>query len=612
MKGSNEQGAAVDRLIKQFKSRQVSRKTRYLRNLELYEMRRMGNIGGDSYYGNLHRPDEEEPDRLRLLHSAIESAKANIFAPQKPKPQFQTLGATWAARRKAYKLDRLCEGILNQPQGEFANVWGFALDWATDALINGSAVMKIASDIQNERISHQAIPHIFVFVDPLEGRNPKNFFEIAPMDRDTLIDMYGSDVKDKINNANSFDWLGVQHSQPDYELVEVQYAWRMPWGKEQPGKYVAVVGGKVIDDSDWSYPVPPFVFLHWIRHRHEFWGNGICDEGAEMVEEVSDFDLRLAVRQRLASRKVLFIPRGANVKVEEAISNEPIIPVMYDGPQAPSESLIPPFTEAELSFRDQKVRHFWDAIGISQVSAAARREQGVSSGIAIMTLNDTKAGRQLPKGQAYEQVFVNMAYQYTYRCQELYEKDPDFSIRWPGKRMLMQVKWDDASIEDDLLSVSVAPASSLPHDPAGRQEMANQLYNAGIITKSTMASLIGWPDVESELDIENSEGEYVDMLIERYLDADEETWDNAAMYQAPEAFLTNKMHALRRFASAWFRARIDQAALTDPKEVRKAEFNIKMLSRYMAELSELMDRERPQEVPPAGASQPGGMQQPNV
>src|SRR5688572_32070749 len=56
-----------------------------------------------------------------------------------------------------------------------------------------------------------------------------------------------------------------------------------------------------------------------------------------------------------------------------------------------------PFSPVEMQMLEYAVANFWDSIGISQVSAAARREKGIESGVAMMTLNDTKAGRQLVK-----------------------------------------------------------------------------------------------------------------------------------------------------------------------------------------------------------------------
>jgi len=213
------------------------------------------------------------------------------------------------------------------------------------------------------------------------------------------------------------------------------------------------------------------------------------------------------------------------------------------------------------------------------VSAAARREQGVSSGVAIQTLNDTKAGRQLVKGQRYEQAYVDFAHQWIWRLRELAEDNKDFAVQWAGKSLLRSYKFTDYDVEDDAFSTTVAPASAFPHDPAGRLDYVQAMYKGGLISQETAKQLMNWPDLESEMSMENAETEYLDMLIERYLDAEEEDWD-AGEYQPPEAFLVNKVGAMRRFASSWFRARIDQAAL--PAEERlKAEFNIRLLVKWI-------------------------------
>jgi hypothetical protein len=324
----------------------------------------------------------------------------------------------------------------------------------------------------------------------------------------------------------------------------------------------------------------------WEPHRDGFWGAGIADEGSTIAEETSELDKRLLFREIIASGKKIFYEKSSlnpdDLALNDAVIGVPIEP----GSQMPTESLTPPFAPMELEYYHSKKSEFWDAIGLSQVSAAARREQGVSSGIAIMTLNDTKAGRQLLKSQRYEQAFVDLAHQYVWRLRELAEEDPEFSLTWPGKSLLRTVKWADADAKDDEFSVSVAPSSALPHDPAGRQEMVQDMYKASLISQETAKMLIGWPDLDSELNIENAESEYIDSLIEAYLDADQKTW-NSADYQAPEGFIFNKVGAIRRFASAWFRARIDQRTLP-PAERLKVEFNVALLSRYIQELDALM------------------------
>jgi hypothetical protein len=603
-----EMGPNVQRIVDGYKSEQSGRRARYVRNLEVYEGRHMAGYSAHSYVSTNDQEQAYRLDRLRLVRSGVASAVASVYAPQKPKPQFQTLGATWATRRKAYRLDRICEGLLNQRQGRWINVWAFMIDAGADAALHGIAPIKITADIVKKKIVHDLVPAPDLFVDPSEGRNPQNLFQRAPLDEFTAFKTFRSkEAKAAIRGAKAYEWYGrASGTRPRAtKVIEIVYAWRLPVSEDEPGKWCAVINGVVVDSGEWTAPTFPFVFLVWEPHRDGFWASGIADEGAAIAEECSELDKRLLYRQIIASGKKIYYPRD-QVNKDDLMLNDAVVGVPYDGPTPPNESLTPPFTPSELDYMHSRVSAFWDAIGISQVSAAARREQGVSSGIAIMTLNDTKAGRQLVKSQRYEQAYVDLAHQYVWRLRELAADDPEFMVQWPGKSLLRTVKWSDADAKDDEFSVAVAPSSALPHDPAGRQEMVQDMYKASLISQETAKMLIGWPDLDSELNVENAESEYIDSLIELYLDAEQSTW-GVADYQAPEGFIFNKTGAIRRFASAWFRARIDQSTLP-PKERKKAEFNIGLLARYIKEMDALM---QPPAPPPAPPTPPGAASAPD-
>lgn len=591
----HEVGGEVTRLVNEYKSSQTGRRAAYVRNLELYEGRV---LGGYSAHGYMEAAAPMLVDRLGLIRSAVSSAVASIYAPQKPKPQFQTLGATWATRRKAYKLDRVCEGILNQRQGRWINVWSAMIDLAVDAALQGVGCMKVVANKAKKRIEHEWVALPDLFVDPAEGRNPQCLYQRAPIDREQAKLRYPK-LAHAIDQANEYEWYGTKHvGKPRANgVIEILTAWRLPQSADQPGKVVTVVADEAVDAAEWTAPAFPFIFLLWEPWRDGFWASGIADEGSRQAEECADLDARLFAREIIASGKKIYYYEGS-LNPEELVMNEAVSAIkVTQGFQFPQETVVPPFSQMELQLLQDRVRQYWDAIGISQVSAAARREQGVESGVAMMTLNDTKAGRQLVKSQRYEQAFVDLAHQYVWRLRELAEEDKNFMVTWPGKTLMRQVKWRDADTEDDEFSVTVAPSSSLPHDPAGRQEMVQTMYGSGLISQETAKGLIGWPDLDSELNVENAEYEYVDQLIERYLDADEETWSDGD-YEAPEGFIMNKMQALRRFSSAWFRARIDQRTLSTDEEKAKAEFSIKLLVRWIRELDKLMN-------PPAPPAPPG-------
>lgn len=599
-----EMGEAVKRLVDQYKSEQVGRRGRYVHNRELYERRRLGGYSAHTYYTpSAEDWDNDELDRLGLVRSAVTTAVSTIYAPQKPKPQFQTLGATWALKRKAYKLDRICEGVLHQKQGRWNNVWAFLVAEACpEASLQGCCAIKVTADVPGKRICHTVVPLPDLFVDPSEGRNPRSLFERAPISQSEALRLAKGKAEaiSAIKGAPEYDWYartGATKPRAD-RTIEAIYAWHLPDGAEEPGTWCVVVGGYMIEHGEWTAPDFPFVFLVWEPQSEGFWGTGIADEGGKLAQEAGDYDHRLHHRAIIASCKHIYYYEGT-VKPDDLALNDAVVGVpVTEGMQFPQETVIPPFGGVELELREQKIRSFWDLVGISQVSAAARREPGVESGVAMMTLNDTKAGRHLAKGQRYEQLFPDLAHQYMWRFREIAEEHPDFEATWPGSHTLRTIKWRELDLRDDMFTITVDPAAMLPHDPAGRQQMIQALLASQLISKESAKSLIGMPDLDAELAIENAEGEYVDSLIERYLDAKEDSWSSGD-YEAPEGHMMNKGGALRRFSAAWFRARVDQASLPRPERA-KAEFNIQLLGRWIKELDALMTPVPPtDQVPPA-------------
>jgi len=616
---AKEMGGAVQRIAEGYKKDQGGRSSAYSRNLELYEQIPLSGYSAHAYYGaNAEKLMPFERDRLGIVGSAVDTAVANIYAPQKPKPQWQTLGATWEVRRRAYRLDRVCEGILNQRQEPFCSMWSFMTDCTYDLAIHGAVAIKVMADRVRKRIIHRNIPTPDIFVDPSAGRHPMDWFQIEPCDLRVAQRLFPKHAQ-KLEGANDYEWFGTSRNSSvrASREIELQYAWRLPVGPDEPGRWCVVANGTVLDSGDWVAPAPPFVFGYWRRHRAGIWGSGLAFLMGTQAEAAGDLDERLTIRENVASGKRGYY-RPGSVKPDDLALNEPITWIaVEEGKEYPNESLTPPFAPMELDFRNAKVRDTWDSVGISQVSAAARREPGIESGVAQMTLNDTKAGRHLPEAQRYEQMYVDLAHQWVWRLRELAADDPDMIVQYPNGSLLRQVKWKDVDVEDDKAAVTVAPASSLPHDPWGRQQMVQALRQGNIISQTTAKTLIGWPDLDSELQTDNAESQYIDALIELYVNAEKDSWD-ATQYQAPEGFITNKLGALTRFGSAWFRIKTDQLSLP-PKEKAKAEFNCALLIRYIEELAPLLPTVEPvkggavtpdmlaQAAPQVAAAGAGGM-----
>ena len=607
-------GEKAYQIVETLKAEQAGRRSRYTRNLELFEGRKMAGYGAHSYsnYGASEFTGENsfEDDRLLLIRSASLAACAEIYGKQKPKPQFQTLGATWRVRRKAYKLDRICEGILNQRQDRYVNVWQFMEDAGVEAALQGVACIKVTADHMQKRIVHGLRPLPDVFVDPCEGRRPRNLFDREPISQSRACKRWPKH-KALIEGAKEYEWFGGKDNQRARmdRMVELVHAYHLPDGPDDPGKWIAMINGNVVDHGKWTAPSFPYVFLVWEYHRDGFWGSGIGDEGKRQARECGELDFRLMKRAIINSGNRVYVHEDAIVADEDLTGNDELTVVKFAGSNGPPQEITRVgFTEADISLRNLKIQDFWQGLGISQVSAAAQREPNIQSAIGMMTNNEIKSGRQIQKAKRYENAFVDLAHQYVWRMRELKEEDPKIAVSFAGRGIIHRLEFDSADPEDDAeLTCSVAPASAMPHDPAGRQETAFTLYQMGMVSQDQYKELLGWADIENTMAFDTAAMDYFDAIIDRYLDAEEETWD-VNSYIAPEGTIPNKMTVLGKFTNAMYRARLDQLGLED-EESDRAEFCIEILTRFIRELIELM---KPP-APPAQAAPPGaGMAPPGA
>lgn len=624
----DEKGAAteVSSLIDKFRDEQFGRRDRYLYNLSLFEGRKIvGNASIDyvSEVGDAQAWINDDP--LRLIRSATQTGVAEIYARQKPKPQFMTSGADWRTRRKAKKADKACEGVLAQRQGRWIDVWALMADAGIECILQGVAAIRVLSDPVEKRLVHELIPVIDLYCDPLEGREPRNLFYAQPIDVEVAKQVWceGPRAAKKIDDATYYRRLRAIDGAPEFwrfnmnagqrprvsKVIRQDSAWFVSSSKETKGRYVVSIAGECMQDCEWDAPSFPFVFLRWEDHRDGFWSSGLADEGRGLAADAGEMDWRLLRRMIVASGKRTYYFAGSINPRDLTCNDEEVLVEVQQGQQPPIETVVPALAPGETEYAQYRVQLFWNALGISQTSAAARREPGVESGTAIRTLNDIKTGRQIQKAQRYEQAFVDLAHQYMWRFRELAEDDQKFCVSWPGKTVLVDLKFEQFDITKDTFTVRVAPASNLPNDPAGRQQMVQDLFHEGLISPDTAKALIGWPDLEKELEGSQAEGEYVDMLIDRYLDAEEKHWDSDEDYESPSGIILNKERALLRFSQAMFQARIELAQASRESK-REGRFAISLLVRYIRELEFLLSQARQSEAMLGQPAQPGAMAPP--
>jgi hypothetical protein len=583
------------------------RRSRYLANLQLYELRQLGGLNAGSY----NTEDELVDQMLPVIRSICDTVQADIAGRQRPVPMFMTSGADWKTRRRAKKLGKFVEAVLHQPQGTYVDGWELAVDVFLDACIYGTGCMHVYVDEETEKVVIERVQPEELNVDPREAEcgHPKNFFREYQFDADELFHAFkdeeefsGEGGKDRLRSAIDSATVSDKKLIADRSnttriarSVYVREAIRVPIAKDEPGVRTMAIPGLRLKTEEWNRS-EPYVFVRWSRERRGFWGIALVDEVKRLADSLNENFERMHERMRLCANKRTYVPRDSNITKQELEANEAENIIYYDGDKPPLETAAPALTQADIDWHQIVEGLCYKMTGVSQTSATARKEPGIDSGVAIRTMQDLATKRFSVKARyAYEYPFVALARKIVDAVAEYVEATGnDITVRLPQRRGLREIEWADVSLESEF-DVQVAPISSLPSDPAGRLATVGELFSQKVISMQTYKRLLDWPDLEHENARDNAEWEYVESVIEGFLDAEE--GDEDFQFTPPDGYLSRKPQALMQVAAAYFEARRDGAP----------EYNLELLRKYMMALGDAINKmlAPPPPVPGAAPMTPG-------
>jgi hypothetical protein len=95
-----------------------------------------------------------------------------------------------------------------------------------------------------------------------------------------------------------------------------------------------------------------------------------------------------------------------------------------------------------------------------------------------------------------------------------------YKVKLPGRRSAIEVDWKDIDLDEDSYVMQMLSASSLPNTPGARKQFVKELQADGMITQTVAKRLLGFPDVEAEMDLGNAALDDVDATISAILDED--------------------------------------------------------------------------------------------
>lgn len=531
-------------------------------------------------------------DRYRRLtwnlpRSLCQTVQAKIGGKNRPKVQFVTTGASWRQRRRAYHLDRFAEAQFHLKQGVHGNIWMVGALLLLHALALGDGFAYVYANDVDEQVAVEPVFPWQLFVDSndaAQGR-PRCLFLVRPFDRDELAAQYEeADKKTAIRMAQAIDKDGKQagayfkSGNRSVEQIEVIDAWCLPVTKGQPGQHLRYIDGKTLDREDWTRPEFPFVHQQWAQRLQGYWGESLIGEVAEVSDEINAVVQRLSDVVKLTGKATCLYPDGS-IEPNDLASNDDANNIKYDPNIGKPEWVNPePFDHATVEWLRMNLEQLYALPGVSQMAATARKEQGVTAAVALRTIDDMQTERLGTQQNGYELMYVELARHMIACTRELAAKNPNYSVKWPGKSFLREIKWKDVDLPEDQYIMRPDPVSGLKNTPPDRLQLAQDMFGAGIFSQPSLEQSILYLNSKDHLQGGDKQSQLIERYIESWLDATPESLEDGTFkFRSPFPFL-NLPAAMLQVAEAFVEAQLDEAD----------DFNLDFFLRWLEQADELV------------------------
>lgn len=515
-----ERAQSVEACIRTIYDNDSRRQTQYQISARLYGNAPLMGITGLSTSRSPAPAAQKDRITYNVVQSAIDTVTAKI-AKNKPRPMFLTSGGDYRLQRKAQKLDKFVAGVFYEnkiyEQGP--------LVFRTSAVL-GDGLLK--GFIQDGRVKLEMVDPRQIFVDQQEARYgcPRQLHEVRAVDRDVLIGLFPDHKKAILNAPAAKYFTGTVSNVADQ--VNVMESWHLPSSEaSDDGVHcICLQGGVELYSEKWTKNYFPFARMKWCERLEGYWSQG----GAEQIQGIQlEINKLLWVIQRsyhLAGSFKVLLENGSKI-VKEHLNNDIGAIVSYTG--TPPQYITPPIIQPEIYQWLQTLKaSAYEQLGVSMLSAASKKPDGLDSGKALREYNDIESERFMVIGQKYEQLFLEAAAIVVDLAKDIYTEKGEFKVKYPGKKFIETIDWKDVDLKEDQYQLQMFPVSSLPQTPMGRLQTIQEYMQAGLIDPRTGRKLLDFPDLEAVESVENAAENYLTEVFDKML------YDG--VYTAPEPF----------------------------------------------------------------------------
>lgn len=511
--------AAVDRAEK-------GHNTRCLNNskyLALYE-----NL--DMHIPGLLRPLQETFGAkltFNVIRSVIDTAASKIAA-NKPRPEFNTTEGDYRLRRQAENLTQFTDGIFYQNK-----TFSLMQDCFVDAALWGTCAIQVYAD--GNTIKHERVRVDEILVDDYEGqyRNPPNLYHKRNEFRDNLIQRarnqgWSQEAIAAIESASPAEYADNLDGTAD--MIAIIESWHLPTrGKDGTltgGRHCVVIMNHTLLDEPYTCSSFPFVFYRWSNKRIGFYGSGLAEELVPLQHEIGQVLKHISKHNRNTGLKIVVAPGSGINPAHLANTNIPVI----EANGIPTPLIFPAVAQETYQYLENLIRKAYELTGINQGQAAATKEKGITSNVALTTINELQTERFMTNSQRYEQFALDIAELTVVLAQNLFTSD-NFSIADSANRdLIKQIRWSRIDLDESAYKLQCFPVSAFSTSPTARlQQIQDWMQSGAMPPKRAMQMMGDNPDYREWQSLETASQK----RSEKYLDL----MKHDGVYNSPDVFM---------------------------------------------------------------------------
>lgn len=458
---------------------------------------------------------------LNVVASCIDTLGAKICK-NKPRAMFVTSGGSWVMQQKGKNLNKFGNALFHETK-----IHQEGRQVCFDSYIFGTGALH-AFIGDDDKLHYERTFIDDLFVDDADGLNgkPRQLLRKKLVSRAQLLNDFPN-MEETILEASS-----KSENKPLYgnsDMVDVWEGWHLPTGKKSgDGQHVIAVSSGLLFAEEWKLHTFPFIFKRYRQRVRGFWGQGVAEilTGIQVALNRTLRSIDEQIRRKGKGR----VYYAFNSIDPAHLDNSVQAHVPFKGSQPPIQDSSSAVSQDELAHAQNLYQKAFQEVGISELSAAAKKPSGLDAAVALREFNDIETERFILEGQAYENMYMEAMELGLELIRQTGGKG--YKVRLPNKRFLVEIDWKDIDLERDEYVLQMFPVSSLPSTPAARLQKVEELRGGGYIDMPTAKRLLDFPDIDAEMNLANSAADDVDACLSMILDDATPTMPTIEVYQS--------------------------------------------------------------------------------